>query len=73
MTDVESYRRNAADCICLAAQQDTPDDKNILLNIALAWLRLGQQVQTIEPADSPSTAPELSENAAEPVELKPAQ
>jgi hypothetical protein len=45
MIDVESYRQNAADCLRQAEGEDAPEDKNILLNVALAWVRLAKQVQ----------------------------
>jgi hypothetical protein len=66
MIDVESYRQNAADCLRQAEAEATPDDKNLLLNVALAWVRLAHQVQEVGiPAhsehvivpDAPATEP----------------
>jgi hypothetical protein len=65
MIDVESYRQHAADCVRQAQDQESPDDKNILLNVALAWLRLAQLTQVMEAdtdeAEGPSVQPEGNE------------
>ena len=66
MIDLASYRQNAVDCVQQAQAEAAPEDSDILLNIALAWLRLAQQVQASDPAsdqamnhtDSPPTAPD---------------
>jgi len=50
MMNVESYREYAADCVRKAQGEDTPEDRNILLNVALAWLRLARQTETMEAA-----------------------
>ena len=55
MIEVESYRKYAADCVRQAQDQDSPDDKNILLNVALAWLRLAQQTQVMDEQDTEET------------------
>ena len=55
MSSVTRYRQYAADCVRQAQSEDTPEDKTIMLNVALAWLRLAQQTeagqQDGEPAD----------------------
>jgi hypothetical protein len=51
MFDVESYRLNAEQCLHQASVEDSPEDKNILLNVALAWLRLAQQTETLAGAE----------------------
>ena len=64
MIDLESYRQNAVHCVQQAEAEAAREDSDILLNIALAWLRLAQQVQASDPAsdqatnhtDSPPTA-----------------
>jgi len=64
MIDLESYRQNAVHCVQQAQAEAAPEDTDILLNIALAWLRLAQQVQAsnqasdraMNYADSPPTA-----------------
>jgi hypothetical protein len=38
----------------------TSDDKGILLNMALAWLRLAQQVEAAPSGESPPLAPEYA-------------
>ena len=50
MMNVESYRQYAADCARKAQGEETPEDRNILLNVALAWLRLARQTETMEAA-----------------------
>ena len=40
-----------------AQSEDTPEDKTIMLNVALAWLRLAQQTEASHQEDSPPTAP----------------
>jgi hypothetical protein len=50
MMNVESYRQYAADCVRKAQGEETPEDRNILLNVALAWLRLARQTETMEAA-----------------------
>jgi hypothetical protein len=73
MMNVESYRRYAADCVRQAQGEETPEDRNILLNVALAWLRLARQTEAIdaEAADGGETMdeaglPDLDADAAEP-------
>jgi hypothetical protein len=71
MINVESYRQNAADCLRQAEAQAEPEDKNLLLNVALAWVRLAHQVREVGiPAHSEearadaATAPEASATQA---------
>ena len=45
MSSVTRYRQYAADCVRQAQSEDTPNDKTIMLNVALAWLRLAQQIE----------------------------
>ena len=53
--DVLSYRQYAADCLRQAEDESTPVGRTILLNVALAWLRLAQQTQDVEePVPAPS-------------------
>ena len=56
MIDVASYRQYAADCLRQAEGEDSPDDRNIVLNVALAWLRLAQQTEASEFAAIPAEA-----------------
>jgi hypothetical protein len=65
MSSVERYRQHAADCVRQAQAQENSEDRTILLNMALAWLRLAQQVELREEDDSPSTAPEHVEGPAD--------
>lgn len=48
MIDVQSCRQNAADCVRQAQGEDSAEDRDLLLNVALAWLRLAQQAQARE-------------------------
>jgi hypothetical protein len=58
MIEMQNYRLFAADCVRQAQDQETPEDKNLLLNVALAWLRLAQQTQAMELDESPAIQPE---------------
>lgn len=51
MNSGDNFRNYAADCIRQAESQSTPEDKNILLNMALAWVRLAQQAQELSRLD----------------------
>jgi hypothetical protein len=51
MTRVESFRQYAAECMNQAEIEESPEDKNILLNVALAWVRLAHLKQTLGPFD----------------------
>ena len=75
MMNVESYRRYAADCVRKAQGEETPEDRNILLNVALAWLRLARQSETLGataagdgPGDDEATdaTPVIEDDSAEP-------
>jgi hypothetical protein len=48
MINVESYRQHAADCVRQAQNEPTPEDRNMVLNVALAWLRLAQQTEEMK-------------------------
>ena len=58
MVSVTRYRQYAADCVRQAQGEEAAEDKTIMLNVALAWLRLAQQAEARDEADSPSIAPE---------------
>ena len=58
MISVTMYRQYAADCLRQAQDEAAPEDKTIMLNVALAWLRLAQQAEARHEAESPSLAPE---------------
>ena len=57
MVSVTRYRQYAADCVRQAQGEEAAEDKTIMLNVALAWLRLAQQAEAHE-TESPSLAPE---------------
>jgi hypothetical protein len=71
MSSVESvtrYRQYAADCVKQAQSESSNGDKTILLNVALAWLRLARQNEELAEADSPPTAPVEDQPDSAPVE-----
>ena len=53
MMNVDSYRQYAADCLRQAQSEPTPEDRNMVLNIALAWLRLAQQTEALKDEMEP--------------------
>jgi hypothetical protein len=61
MSSVIRYRQYAADCVRQAQTEQTTEDRTILLNVALAWLRLAQQLELRLEASSPPTAPDHAE------------
>ena len=46
-SSAERFREYAADCIHQATGARSPEDKNLFLNMALAWVRLAHQSQAI--------------------------
>lgn len=67
MGRMEDFRQYAADCVRQAEGEQSAEDKNILLNMALAWVRLAQQsqiarsIETDESGLSPALAPQPGE------------
>jgi hypothetical protein len=59
MSSISQYREYAADCVRQARSEDSADDKTIMLNVALAWLRLAQQTEALQETDGPPTVPEV--------------
>jgi hypothetical protein len=59
MIDAESCRQYAADCVRQAEVQEAAEDKNILLNVALAWVRLAHQTQAFRGEDVATETPVL--------------
>ena len=55
MNQADTYRKYAADCIGLARREDSAEAKNIMVNMALAWIRLAQQKQAMA---EPTLVPE---------------
>jgi len=68
MSSVRRYRQYAADCVRQAQSEAASEDKTILLNVALAWLRLAQQLEGRDETSSPPMAPDHVD--AEPVMLE---
>jgi hypothetical protein len=44
-----------------AQTEDTPEDKTIMLNVALAWLRLARQTEADRQDEAPPTAPSVEQ------------
>ena len=61
----ENFKQYAADCMRQAEGQQSPEDRAILLNVALAWVRLAQQSQI---ADAAKRAVESAVPPASPAE-----
>ena len=64
MMNVESYREYAADCMRQAQSEQTPGDRIIVLNMALAWLRLARLTEVFKDETSPEMEP-TTEDAEE--------
>jgi hypothetical protein len=47
MIDIKELRRNAQDCLQQVRTATTARDKILLLNMAYAWLKLGEQVEQL--------------------------
>jgi hypothetical protein len=47
MSDLKELRRNAQDCLTQVRNATNADDKVLWLNIAYAWLKLGEQVEQL--------------------------
>ena len=65
----ENFKQYAADCMRQAEGEQRPEDKTILLNVALAWVRLAQQSQAAaanpaEPSLTAAPKPETADQAA---------
>lgn len=58
MNAADTYRQYAADCMRLADGETTPEARNVMLNMALAWVRLAEQKQAIVPAAATAAKPE---------------
>ena len=61
MIDASHYREYAADCVRQAQDETSPGDRTILLNVALAWVRLAQQTQDFNGASGTAAKAEPSE------------
>jgi hypothetical protein len=61
MSSVTRYRQYAAECVRQAQGEKASEDKTIMLNVALAWLRLARQTESGLQPDSPPTAPEIEQ------------
>ncbi len=61
MSDPKELRRNAQDCLTHARAVTDAQDKFLLLNMALAWLKLSQQVEQLQ-AEREMVAEELGDD-----------
>lgn len=60
------YKENALDCIRLAQISDDRTEKTLLLGLAQAWLRLGEQGKAVSDLNDLAGHPDESDAAAEP-------
>jgi hypothetical protein len=51
-SSVTRYRGYAADCVQQAQGEESTDERNIMLNVALAWLRLAQQAEALDDGNT---------------------
>jgi hypothetical protein len=65
MSTADKFRDYAADCVQKASGTSNPEEKNLHLNMALAWVRLAHQSEAIlelaDKAQALSVAPEPGE------------
>jgi len=47
----EDFRRNAKDCMRLAEMASNPDSKDILMDIAQAWIRLASHATEVDDSE----------------------
>ena len=57
MNRIDIFRQYATDCIRQAEGAPRTEDKTILLNMALAWVRLAQQSQNTEAPEAALVPP----------------
>jgi hypothetical protein len=55
MSTAEKFKDYAADCVHKAGEATTPEDKTLMLNMGLAWLRLAQQVEALRTVREDAT------------------
>lgn len=60
MGRIDNFRQYATDCMRRAEGEQRPEDRDILLNMALAWVRLAKQsadtAEMAAPVDVPAAA-----------------
>jgi hypothetical protein len=56
MTDADTYRRYAAECVIMSRQRDNVRDKAMLLQMATAWLKLAEFAEKNDKRDEPPPA-----------------
>jgi hypothetical protein len=54
MTTEDNYRAYAADCVRQAEGAGSADEKAVLLNVALAWIRLAHQKEAMTGKAAPA-------------------
>jgi hypothetical protein len=65
MSTADSYRSYAADCVRQAEGAASPEAKNVLLNMALAWIRLAHQKNAITTRSAPHDLDEAKKASAD--------
>ena len=64
MGRIESFRQYATDCMRRAEGEERPEDRDILLNMALAWVRLAKQSADTAGDTAADTAADTADLAA---------
>ena len=65
MMNVDNYREYAADCVRQAQNEPTSEDRNMVLNMALAWLRLARLTETLHDETAPDVPSDEADDTAE--------
>jgi len=65
MGSADSYRSYAADCVRQAEAAKSPEQKTVLLNVALAWIRLAHQKQAVAEPHTVKDLDAVKEASAE--------
>jgi hypothetical protein len=67
MGSSDKFREFAADCVEKAGSTENPEEKNLHLNMALAWVRLADQSEAIgNLVDSANDVTAAAEASAKP-------
>jgi alpha-ketoglutarate-dependent taurine dioxygenase len=59
------FREYAAECVQRATDAPSTGDKNLHLNMALAWVRLAQQTETLDQELAAAHPRDLDEDASD--------
>ncbi len=71
MSTSDTYEQYAAECMRLAEDETSAEARNVMLNMALAWMRLAQQKQAIRLTDDTLHGAEAEHDAPPTVPSRP--